>query len=318
MKKLSPFFLLCVYACVYAAALSGCNFSPNKDDPEPQKKQLYRPINLKFDRATYTLSWDAVPNASGYSVSLYNGYSDFISSAETTNLSLQFAPSIFFGYDGLYRITAISVGSGNYTNSEINELMFSHYRERIRKVENLSYDRANRVLTWRGEFNADSYEIKAYRRVDKDESNDILLATHSAAKDATSTTFTEEEMGDFLSYSFTVEAVSDSLDKVGSISNKYISDTPLATPQLSFDRSTLRLSWPAVPHAAGYTVVAYSTYDYGQSTNISRHIYRGYVDFYPDFGYSNPVTIRWWVAAIPGPDSFGYTGSKDAELNYRR
>ncbi|MCL2599253.1 MAG: InlB B-repeat-containing protein [Firmicutes bacterium] len=189
-----------------------------------------------------TLSWDEIPNATGYKIQKDGKPSDAIQGATDTSYDLK---KLNLG-EGTYRFAVASKGNGG----SIKDSLFSKeitYEKRdegtaenqLTKPTNLSVS-DNKVLQWNAVNNAGTYNIQISGQADKTSTTNSLDISYLPAEQ------------DFV---IKIQAAANGQYLASNWSDPYNYTTKqgsLSAPVITL--STTQVSWNAVPNATGYVV----------------------------------------------------------------
>ncbi|MDR1093949.1 MAG: hypothetical protein LBL66_07360, partial [Clostridiales bacterium] len=240
MKKLKPLLLL--LAVVSAAlTLAACSCSGGSNPPDnggtPTSSALSAPT-LNVDEGEKLLTWNAVPNASGYFVQVDNGTP--IDNGTSTSYSL--AP---LTAPAAYSLKVMAKGDGtNYTDSAWSADKTYTVTQKLAAPDNLQIDLQEKILTWDAVSNASGYSVQVDNGTPTD--NGALTSFPLASLTAPAV------------YSIKVMAKGDNLiyfDSVWSVTETYTVMPELDAPaNLQIDTQEKTLTWDAVDNASGYSV----------------------------------------------------------------
>ncbi|MCL2599252.1 MAG: hypothetical protein FWD76_05020, partial [Firmicutes bacterium] len=189
------------------------------------------------------LSWDEIPNATGYKIKKDGSPFETLKSATETSYDL----SKLNLPEGTYRFAVASMGNGDSIADSLysKEVTYEKrdegtHENQLTKPTNLSVS-DNKVLGWNAVNNADSYNIQISGQSDKTSNTASLDISYLPAEQ------------DFV---IKIQAVpNDSKYQASNWSDPYNYTTKqgaLSAPVITL--STTQVSWNAIPNATGYVV----------------------------------------------------------------
>ncbi|MDR1094438.1 MAG: leucine-rich repeat protein [Clostridiales bacterium] len=171
--------------------------------PNPQPAKVDAPTNLQIDAETKTLTWDAVPNASGYSVRADNGTP--IDNGASTSYSL--AP---LTAAGTYSLKVMAKGDGGaFLDSDWSNAVTYRVTQGLAAPVNLQINAETKTLTWDAVPNASGYSVRVDNGtpIDNGASTSYSLASLAAAYAHALKVMAKGDGGVFLDSDWSVEAV---------------------------------------------------------------------------------------------------------------
>ena len=180
-------------------------------------------------------SWQAVANATGYDVRVYNALGEE-QSKESLTATKWYFPS---GYEaGYYSIKIRAIGDGENTfNSQYVTKSYAH--KTLSVISNVEFDISTSVLTWTPVKNATAYELYI--------ANELVEEL----------TYASYDMSDYEAGSYSIKIIATRDDYISSMVSKTITKRHLKTPEfndLYIDKDTGNyvLSWDKVDKADTY------------------------------------------------------------------
>jgi hypothetical protein len=240
MKNMVKLLGIAALALVIGFTMTACN-NGTTDDDGPEPIRLAAPSNLQLHREALILTWNAVANASGYTVDV-NGKEYDNKTSTTFSLSVLTEP-------GIYPLKVKAKGNkSTYTDSAWSTTV-SHTvgagGQPLAAPTNLQINSTTKILTWTVVTNASAY----------------LVDIDGSAYQATTNSFSLSVLSDYKTYTIKVKALGNgttSADSEWSGTTTYTLQKPtgidpLGTPA-NVQITGKNVTWSAVTNALGYSV----------------------------------------------------------------